>query len=211
MPTKRYESPDAVLTRVIKGLERSDHPLGGDDAAAETRVVLAYRTALIELLAFGPLACSEALTREGSAESRLPSEEVVNLRAELLQFLRSAVRRSGTGTPSTSISQYGGVTFAVRVDDDGRAGILAAGSSRALVLLQLVMLLDIVGLDNVRICSAPDCPGDGHPAPRLYVKTYRREFCSVRCQKRVYARRARQEELDRRKRQARAKRLRATR
>jgi hypothetical protein len=49
------------------------------------------------------------------------------------------------------------------------------------VLLQLVLLLHTVGLRNVWKCSAPDCA-------RLFIKTYRRAFCSPRCQKRAYMR-----------------------
>ena len=58
-----------------------------------------------------------------------------------------------------------------------------AADTRDLVVLQLVLLLHTVGLHNIRFCAAPDCPG-----PHLFVKSYRREFCSVRCQKRTLAR-----------------------
>ena len=70
--------------------------------------------------------------------------------------------------------------------------------------MQTVLLLHEVGLANVLECAAPDCQ-------RLLVKVYRREFCSVQCQKRINARKQRQtapeqkERLARRRRQRREK------
>jgi hypothetical protein len=71
-------------------------------------------------------------------------------------------------------------------------------------VLQLVMLLDRVGLSAVRRCGAADCR-------RLFVKTYRREFCSERCQKRAHKRKVRQEERERAARVQARRQLRRTR
>ena len=74
---------------------------------------------------------------------------------------------------------------------------------RDFIVLQFLLLLQDVGVRNVRECRAPECA-------RLFVKTYRREFCSPQCQKRVYARkmRGRQRELEERRRRARQRRQR---
>ena len=73
---------------------------------------------------------------------------------------------------------------------------------RNVVVLQLVMLLNEVGLHNVRVCGA---------CPRLFVKTYRREFCSVQCQQRKYKRIKRQWTKEQKERQAAARRRRKVR
>jgi CGNR zinc finger len=45
-------------------------------------------------------------------------------------------------------------------------------------------VIDLVGWRNIRICGAPGCS-------HFFVKTYRREFCSLRCQQRVNKQRQR--------------------
>jgi|SRR5262245_28965042 len=192
MAKKRYTPPETVLRRVIEGLEHEDEAK--------------HRAAVLTLLADGPLNCAETLRQERVHPTTVAFEEGVVraadlVRAELLALLRNVVRHRD--------SSYGqGITidgptrlFAHAVGDSVR--IVPEGTMRDLVILQLVLLLHTVGLRNVRKCEAADCE-------RLYVKTYRRQYCSARCQKRTHMRAWRHDEQERQaqQRQARARRRR---
>lgn len=163
---------DAVLAAVIELLER-------DDSRSPRRVV-------IELLNKGPLFCTDAFLGIMNGTINDESLEVngfINIRAELLQFIRSTVREQGKGQWSTGLPLRRSVTFSASSVGDTVA-CHADGHVRDLAVLQLVMLLQQVGLDKVRVCPDPDCP-------RLFVKRYRKAYCSVRCQKRLLARKER--------------------
>jgi hypothetical protein len=69
---------------------------------------------------------------------------------------------------------------------------------RTIAILNLAVLLERVGLDKARLSGVRDCPG-------IFIKTYRREFCSVQCQKRHYMRKLRADarEAQRRRQQQR--------
>jgi hypothetical protein len=54
-----------------------------------------------------------------------------------------------------------------------------AGAPRDVLLYQVAMLLATVGEDRLQFCPAPDCG-------RSFVKVGRREYCSDRCQRRVF-------------------------
>jgi hypothetical protein len=56
------------------------------------------------------------------------------------------------------------------------------GEPRDVLLYQVLTLLDWLGpeIDRLRCCPAPDCR-------KLFVKVGRQEFCSPRCQHRLYA------------------------
>ena len=60
---------------------------------------------------------------------------------------------------------------------DGRLLLDVTGELLEVARLKLVWLVQTVGLEQVRVCRAENCT-------RLFVKTYRREFCSTRCQDR---------------------------
>jgi hypothetical protein len=169
MPRKRYMPPEDLLQETIAQLENDEAPRG-------------HRAALQALLSAGPLLCSDALL---STLQERDVEPWVEIRAELLAFLRSIVRQKGQGRFSPTVSLYQHVNFSAIASDDAQLVACAAeGSVRDLVVLQLVLLLHEVGLGQVRICEAPDCD-------RLFVKAYRREFCSTRCQKRTHTAAAR--------------------
>lgn len=53
-----------------------------------------------------------------------------------------------------------------------------AGDASDVVVLQFWETVAVVGLRNIRKCDARDCQ-------QLFIKTYRRTFCSERCQKRA--------------------------
>ena len=201
--------PEAVLGRVIRALETDDpEPSDPPDPERRLRLLRVYHAALVDLLAHGPLRCDDAIAREREETARptLSMTETDTVRAELLQLLRSAVRGAQYGGASSGISTFEkSISFRVSLVD-GRASIAATSEdTRALVILQTLLLLQEVGLGNVHECKAPDCR-------RLFVKVYRREFCSVQCQKRVNTRKQRQlarvqkERLARLRRQRRKKR-----
>ena len=86
-----------------------------------------------------------------------------------------------------SITIRAPLTFSVTATTDRVELAVASWDVFDLVALQLVLLVQRVGLRNVRAC--PDCR-------RVFVKTYRRTFCSKRCQKRAQQRRLRQKERE---------------
>jgi CGNR zinc finger len=59
------------------------------------------------------------------------------------------------------------------------------GSPRDRFLYRVIRLLDELGIEKLHTCPAPKCG-------RLFFKVTRKEFCSTRCQSRVYMRRYRQ-------------------
>ncbi len=98
----------------------------------------------------------------------------------------------------------GSVGFSASLKDGRVTTLVESSDVRNVVMLQMVMLLHEVGLQNVRVCGVADCQ-------RLFVKTYRREFCSVRCQQRNYKRIKRQWTKEQKERQAAARRRRKAR
>ena len=193
MARKRDTPPETLLQRVIANLE-NDSPS-------------THRDAVLALLREGPLLCPETLRSELQQPAGVQVDGGVLsgdslVRAELLAFLRQTVRYEDTGVRGYGISIRGPVTFSASAA--GRRVTLGAeGSMRDVVVLQMQMLLDRVGLSNVRMCGVGDCQ-------RLFVKTYRREFCSARCQQRDYKRKIRQRKRDQQEQQIRARRRRIT-
>lgn len=183
---------EALLTKVIRVIEGDDSPL--DDPDLILPMLRVYHATFMDLLAHGPLDCTDVVARERPTGLGLQPGDVSVVRAELMQFLESTVR----GSASTPIALDGTMSFTARIMD-GRAVVAADGPIRDLIVLQLVMLVQEVGLSNVHACSAPDCR-------RIYVKVYRREFCSVQCQKRINTRKQRQAAKEQRERAARRRR-----
>jgi hypothetical protein len=178
--------PRATLTKVLRLLER--------DRVNDGRAVVGA------LLGQGPLLTSDALLRE-MGDDQLSVEDLAVLIAELRAFLRSIVRRRGHGfgEPIGTHRLLSWRAAAGEVGDD--MAIAAEGTSRDLVIQQFVLLLLEVGLSQVRICAAPTCE-------RAFVKTWRREFCSLRCQKRTNTARNRRVKREREAQRARAQRRR---
>jgi hypothetical protein len=161
--------PEKLLQDVIAGLE--------NDGPAR------HREAVIALLAYGPLRCRDALARE------LQHPQPVTWRDDVLAFLRAVVRTEGLDhyNPAQTVTRTS-LHFSVQLADR-RATIRADGHVRDLVVIQLVMLLQAVGLRRVRLCGSGDCP-------HLFVKMSRRRFCSARCQTRHAKRLVRQRERE---------------
>jgi hypothetical protein len=191
MRRKRDTTPEALLRRVIAELEESDE--------LNHR---SHRAALLTLLSAGPLMTSDTLLQELDT----PTSDVSSIRAELVAFLRQAVRLRGMGMDfeleyGLALDHTVPMQFFALATPRHRVFLFAKGSARDIAILQLLVLLDQVGMDNVRNCAAPNCP-------RLFVKTYRREFCSARCQQRTIKARLRQAARLQKEQQARARRRR---
>jgi len=155
------------------------------------------RAAVRGLLTAGPLFCSDPLMRLLND----PSFEYELVSAELLQFLRTTVRLQGTGISSDGIGTYRHLTFSTHAVPKKGVVIFVDGRDvRDVIVLQLVLLVQSAGIENLKFCQAPECQ-------RLFVKTYRRKFCSKLCQKRVNEReqRAKARTLKARKARSRAR------
>lgn len=180
MPRKRDTTPpEALLQRVITGLESDDYAI--------------HRRALLLLLAEGPLQCRETLQQEEDKPEMQqwdvgPVAVVSITRLELVAFLRSLLRQEGRGVFGDAIAIDRSVQL--RASAAGhRVTWAVSGAVRDVAILQLWALLERVGVRNLRLCSAPDCQ-------RLFVRTYRRVFCSVRCQQRINKKKLRREKRE---------------
>jgi hypothetical protein len=152
-----------------------------------------------QLAIFKPLRARNAvyladLQRGAPARPEPPVDPLVSAAcAELLAYLRALVQE-----PGAQWSQW------VRLDEfaftslrvGGRVEIDVDGATPDIIKLKLMLLVQQVGLANVRICARDGCP-------RLFAKTYRREFCSKRCQMRAYMLQWRRQERERQARQVR--------
>lgn len=175
---RKHYSPEALLNQLIDAIEGDPRALEeGKQSAA--RFIATYQSAFRRVLTEGPIACSPT-------PDQVPVEELDTTRAELQNLFRSALRGARIQRPSDPIA----FAYDVRITAEivgGDVRLAATGDGRDLLLLQVVLLLDRVGLSTVRECGALGCG-------RLFVKAYRREYCSVRCQRRVYMRARRENE-----------------
>ena len=80
MERKRH-APEAALDQVVRAIERED--------------ASSHRQAVLALLSHGPLIVTPALL--DVLDNRMPPEDVMLFRAELLAFLRTVVREGGAG------------------------------------------------------------------------------------------------------------------
>ena len=161
MRRKRDTSPDAKLQAVITALEASDET----DHASHHR-------AIRDLVLGGPFLVNETYR----AAVKTPHPLASLWRAELVAFLRTLVRTSGR-TSWGSLTTEGPYRFSGALVDDRVYPTVDSQSIRDVAILHLLLRLHEVGLRNVRFCEAPDCQ-------HLFVKTYRRQYCSTRCQQR---------------------------
>jgi len=179
---KRDIKPETVLQALIPPLEREDF-----DVRTATRT-------LRWLLVNGPLRCPDDSLEQFATWASDPMALGGTYR-ELLKFLRDVVRlRDSEGRGPKPRIWTDGVTQSVRWERGRLVPAVEGGppdSVRTLLVLQFRELLLLAGVNNIRKCSAPDCD-------HLFVKVYRREFCSERCQKRVNKRALRQQARNRR-------------
>jgi hypothetical protein len=79
--------------------------------------------------------------------------------------------------PIPGVRNHKGTDILLRLD----------GDTGDLVWFGLINLIRAAGVDRLQFCSAPDCE-QFHGRRRIYARVGRREFCSTRCQKRIYMR-----------------------
>lgn len=117
------------------------------------------------------------VTRDASkALGALRPAQVERLRQELRSFLHMRARGGRSAPPTIHVTLV--PLFGLLKQPGGRLwGV--DGSPRDVLLYQIHTFLDAVGEERLRVCPAPDCD-------RLFVKVGRREYCSVRCQRRVF-------------------------
>jgi hypothetical protein len=100
------------------------------------------------------------------------------LRLELRAFLRYLASDGQTPRWPKGIT----VTLAPLHVAAGAVKWIVRGSPRDVLCYQTKTFLDrIGGLERLRLCPAPDCG-------KTFLKIGRREFCSTRCQQRIYQR-----------------------
>jgi hypothetical protein len=137
-------------------------------------------------VAHNPKASVGALAKAGRAyllpgarqafERLTPLQEAA-LKRDLREFLADMAHQPGV---AASKEHHLSVDLVLA----GGAGLrdvvqFLGGSPRDVLLYQAFTFLQAVGLDQLRRCPAPDCG-------RAFVKRGRREYCSTRCQRRVF-------------------------
>ena len=197
MARKRYSAsdPEPLLAEVIAGCESGDE--------------LQMSKAMLELITRGPMEFDELAMREYRENTDRLKEIASRVGPELQDFLRRIVLCQDDGPPTDDlglgweIDVLAPLTFVAQASGGRVRLAVARADLRDFIVLQFLLLVREVGIRNVRECSAPDCQ-------RLFVKTYRREYCSPQCQKRVYMRsmRGKQRELEERRQRARRRRQR---
>ena len=140
--------------------------------------------ALTEAAANGLVQLQMSNRQLAKALRALTAAELRGLRQDLRSFLRAA-----GGDPKHPYYDVKSLTIRVELlpflgglkQTKGRHRWLFGvnGSPRDVLLYQVATLIAMVGEDRLRFCPAPDCG-------RTFVKVGRREYCSGRCQRRVF-------------------------
>ena len=105
----------------------------------------------------------------------LTPEQVQQLKHETDTFLRIV------GGKTESVAAARVRVDIVPVKAGGVVSLLVDGEPRDVLLYQIGSLLTLIGIERLKVCSAPDCR-------RPFLKVGRREYCSTRCQRRVFLR-----------------------
>jgi hypothetical protein len=157
MPRKRH-SLETLLTKVVSLIE--------SDNDRDIRQVVSA------LVLEGPL-----MVEITAADlSVLPIDAFLTPRAEALQFLRTIVRLNNVSRAQMGTHKHFNFTAEARGDV---VMCSLAGELSDVTKLQLVVLLRMLGLPKVRRCQRAGCL-------KIFVKRYRREYCSRQCQNRVF-------------------------
>jgi len=191
MPRKRHSTDEALLQVIVEDLQ-SESPHR-------------YGAAIGALMSEGPLRCVAVLPTERPLERDDYAGSVALLAAELWAFVREMVRLRGAPEDRPVFGHGIWLMESMRLLGNSagpHVTLGVEGTRRSVAILQLAFLVERVGLGNLRLCGVWDCQ-------HVFVKTYRREFCSVQCQKRHYMRRlranARRQQEQRRRRRQRVK------
>src|SRR5262245_43146913 len=135
---KRYTTtPPSFLRNVVEVLEDED-----EESA---------RLAVITLVEGGPLLCADVLMQELRRPTEVSTTAMVG--NALRAFLRELVELKGSGQEGRGIAIAGPIALHVLTVGATATGV-AHGSVRDVAVLQLWLLLQEVGIDSVRACSA---------------------------------------------------------
>jgi CGNR zinc finger len=125
----------------------------------------------------------------------LPREELVVTQRDALALLRGVVL-DGVARADLQLQMFlvrpgvlPGRGQAPTFRNNSPVLATAGGSTRDRFLYRLIRLLEQFGVEKLQACAAPECG-------RLFLKVTRKEFCSARCQSRVYMRQRRQDERE---------------
>jgi hypothetical protein len=110
-----------------------------------------------------------------NALGRLTPRQVAALKSDLRAFVRFLAGGSATEHQDGPRIQV----ELVPAKAGNRVSLFVNGEPRDVVLYQTLTMVEAVGIDRLRLCPAPDCG-------RAFVKVGRREYCSPRCQRRVF-------------------------
>lgn len=110
------------------------------------------------------------------AEHKLTPAGRRALQGELRAFLR--LLGNGASTEAYAAKTRVHVEL-VPVKTGNTVWLLVDGTPRDVLLYQVATFLQAVGVERLHLCPAPDCD-------RVFIKIGRREYCSERCQRRVF-------------------------
>jgi len=104
-----------------------------------------------------------------------------DLRGIQAGFLRVLTEIAGMAPPTTAVKIDLTLALWLCTRPAGDVFVYVEGPPVDRVVYRLVRTLEALGLDNVRRCPAPECG-------RLFFKLSRKDYCSARCQSRIYMR-----------------------
>ena len=136
---------------------------------------------------------------------------LLELQSQSLKFLTEIVE-VGTDEVELTLKFWAARDLKPRVSQTSRAdrdphayeskvGVVVDGAPRDRLLYLIIQLLEELGAEKLRTCADPECG-------RLFFKVTRKEFCSTRCQSRVYMRTYRDVDTDKELRRGKTKRTR---
>ena len=111
---------------------------------------------------------------------RLNRQQLQDLAADLHTFFRAVLKPGSDYEDATRFTVTGVPVFTTEKRSRGDKPLAAVnGQPRDVLRYAASTTLQLVGIDRLRLCPAPDCR-------HVFVKIGRREYCSARCQRRVF-------------------------
>lgn len=194
MHIKRYTSREAggLLARLVDVAEVLD--IESADERAKRAYVEATRRVLVDLLKapFGDVVVRDVVVQQLRAAA---GGTVYVWARRLRDLLREECSAAADGDTQRGVWHFPSLDCTVvpvrrgyrfELGDNNPSDVIN------LAHLQALRLVQFVGPDRLCLCQAPAV--NGGRCGRVFVRRGRREFCSDRCQKRVYMRRMRSED-----------------
>lgn len=152
--------------------EATDHAIRSD--ASTTKILCAF------------ISREDNRAAPRTTHIRITADAIRSMHKEAWRIVR-AIAEQRPGEPITALKVT--MDFEIwrprDVDEDNpppaRLVVAASGQAIETFKYQLIRLLESVGVEKIRKCAAPDCD-------RIFVQVTRKEFCSTRCQSRIYMR-----------------------